>query len=140
MKNMKKFGLLLLIVIFFLFHSCDNIINSSEVQRLIIKDGYFTIFKDDSVNTKCAIQFKCTVKSKKCNIGGYSIDFGNNTGGIIDYYSMINLNPGTYYEVIDTFKLSVQNDINPVIKVQAYKIGNDVSYDNLFVEYFLKEK
>ena len=122
MKNFRpKYPIAKLSIILLLlnFLSCEKLTEPST-QKLVIADGFYKKIKSASSGLECAVEFEYYVVGTECKIGGYSIRWDDHKTGRVDWYMMQTIKPGQRYSIRDTFKLSDDSSLNPIVSMAGY--------------------
>ena len=124
-----------------LFVSCNNSVESNDIQNLNIGNGFYeNVQITDISDIKCAVQFEYFVTGQQCQVGGYSIKWDSTHGGQIDWYMMQTLTPEVKYTITDTFRFATELTTDPIISMQGYRIDDSQSYPELKAQFVLVPK
>ena len=89
---------------------------------------------------RCVIEFEYVVFEKSCYVGGYSIQWNDQSGSYIDWYIMKKLEPENTYSIRDTFNIQYDLSEGPIISMQGYLDDVYAPDSSLQVQYQLKTK
>jgi hypothetical protein len=124
----------------FLLISCNKSTEPIQYLRLVIENGFYSKVESTNSNEiQYEIEFTYFVQGEECNWGGYSIEM-DSQGWALDLYKMQRLKPNEKHTWVDTFRVNNELKTNPIVKMQAYRIGSSESYDELYAEYILQPK
>lgn len=119
---------------------CKESTKPSENIKLELTDGYYQIINGTSDEVKYFVEFKYFVEGTICKIGGYGIEFDDNTSRVVNWYSMQTISPNQIYTISDTFRVSKVFSTTPKAVMQGYLENSSESDSRLRDECVLRKK
>ncbi len=135
---MSKFVVLFTLSFFYFQLNCST--EPEADLKLFIENGYYSKIDTSDGKTKYAVDFDYCVTSEKCYVGGYGLNWNEESSSGVLWYSMMKLEPGISYSISDTFRLSDISPRDPFVSMQGYLEILTEADSRLKVEYRLKSR
>ena len=116
----------ILLLPIFLSTSCNFFLESDDEISLELERGYYQKVSETPDKIYYSVEFDYFVEGIECKVGGFHIQWSENSRGIICWYMAQTLIPGQIYTISDTFKLSNALTSDPIVTMTGYLNGTGV--------------
>ncbi len=106
--------------------SCNFLLESNDEISLELERGYYQKVSESSDKIHYSVEFDYFVKGVECKVGGFGIQWNENSRGIICWYMAQTLIPGQIYTISDTFKISTVLTSDPIVTMTGYLDGTGI--------------
>ena len=135
---MSKFVKIFTLSFFILQLNCST--EPEEEFKLFIENGYYSKITTSDGETRYSVDFDYGVTSDTCYVGGYGLNWNEDSGLSASWYIMQKLEPGRIYSISDTFKLSDTISRGPIVSMKGHLEVLTESDERLKADYRLKSK